>query len=69
MFNNLKYSTLYSATLHNALAHGRLIDNVADTKVDVYLIVFRVKKDNNRLVYNHVYYPDIFTNSLLALWY
>ena len=44
MKNNLKYSTLYSATLHNALAYGRLNDNVAHTKVGVYLVVFRIKK-------------------------
>lgn len=41
--NNLKYNTLYSATLPNVL-YGILNDNVADTKVGVYLVVFRVKK-------------------------
>ena len=70
--NNLKGTVFYDAVLHNALLMGSLLninsdkDNNSDNR-GVYLVVFRrLKKDSNVIVYSYIYYPEIFTNSILG---
>jgi len=56
---------LYNTDLHYALAEGNL-KNSPNSKGGVYLVMFRVlKKNDNVLVYNYVYYNKLFINSLL----
>lgn len=57
------FNNVYSPNLHKSLFEGKLLDN--DT-TGIYLVVFRLlKKDSRILVYNYIYYPNIFVNSLL----
>jgi DNA-dependent RNA polymerase len=55
------YENFYTIKLHKALWEGSYKSDCG-----VYLVVFRLlNKDSNILVYNYVYYPDIFINSVL----
>jgi hypothetical protein len=55
---------IYSVDLHNALNKGVISEE--DKKDGVYLVMFRVlKKGSNILIYNNVYYPNMFVRSLI----
>lgn len=63
---------LMDEKLHNALVIGRLPYKYKDKKFinlnrfGVYLVAFRVLSGNNpSLIYNYLFYPDIFTDLLL----
>lgn len=56
-----QYGNFYTFELHQAILKGFYISDSG-----VYLVVFRVlNKHSNVLVYNYIYYPDVFINSLL----
>lgn len=56
--------SFYPKDLQNALATGKY---KKDNNEGVYLVSLRVlKKDKNILVYNYIYYPDIFVNYILG---
>jgi len=62
-FNN--YYDYYSSLLHNSLRAGKLQD---DNDTGIYLVIFRVigQQDKRQIVYNYIYFPKIFINSLLC---
>jgi hypothetical protein len=70
--NILIGSVFYNSVLHNALVSGSLNNNNSDknnsyNKRGVYLVAFRrLKKDTSVVVYNYIYYPNIFTNTILG---
>ena len=55
------YENFYTLKLHKALAEGSY-----QSESGIYLVVFRVlNKESNIIVYNYIYYPYIFINSVL----
>lgn len=57
-----KIDKYYTPELHNALVSSTLKDKSGG----IYLLCFRVlKKGGNIVIYNYIYYPRIFVNSLL----
>ena len=56
-----EYGNFYTFKLHQAILEGFYKSNSG-----VYLVVFRaLNKDSDVLVYNYIYYPDVFINSVL----
>lgn len=55
---------LYNPILHRSLRSGELEPN---KYVGIYLVVFRVlkTKNGNVVIYHYIYYPGIFTDSML----
>lgn len=63
-----KFNDIYTAELHLALMNGYYPENL-DIKVGgVYLVLFSVlrTKKGPVLIYNYMYYPQAFVNSMLA---
>lgn len=58
---NLQNENFYTAKLHIALNQGEY-----KSESGVYLVSLRLlHKDSNIIIYNYVYYPDIFVNNIL----
>lgn len=58
-------SLFYGPVLHKCIENG-CIEN-KDSNSGSYLVMFRVlKKGSNKIIYNYIYYPEVFTNSILA---
>lgn len=61
----IKGGIIYTRELHDTLKTG-IISTDLKNKGGIYLIALRVlQKDSNTIVYSSIYYPDIFTDSLL----
>lgn len=64
--NSVKSTAIYTKELHHAILTGKLPADLKN-KGGVYLLVLRTLKNNsNSIVYSYIYYPDLFTDSLLA---
>jgi hypothetical protein len=63
----MKFNAIYTPGLHLALMQGKYPEHM-DVSIGIYLVMFRVfrtEKNGNILIYNYIYYPEVFVNSLL----
>jgi hypothetical protein len=64
--------TIYNNDLHESLRLGKLVikeeirEKFSSNNSGIYLMMLRyLNKDKNTIIYNYIFYPEIFVNSLL----
>lgn len=64
---NVKFNAIYTPGLHLALLEGKYPEQM-DVSTGIFLVMFRVfrtEKNGDILIYNYIYYPEVFVKSLL----